>query len=56
MADVTISGGEFFDYLDTYQEKNKGSKLVGEMSNLSPQDTGLPVWVYEDGKINSLIT
>lgn len=48
VADVTISGGEFFDYLDTYQERNKGSKLVGEMSNLSPQDTGLPVWVYVD--------
>lgn len=56
VADVTISGGEFFDYLDTYQERNKGSKLVGEMSNLSPQDTGLPVWVYVDGKINSSIT
>ena len=48
IADVTMSGGEFFDYLDAYQERQKTQNLVGEMSNLSPQETGLPIWIYVD--------
>mgnify|MGYP006928560087 CR=1 FL=1 len=48
LADMEISGGEFFDYVDAYKNTHQEFQLVGEMSRLSPQETGLPIWIYVD--------
>lgn len=47
-ADVVIGTDVFFDYIEEYREQLKSTRMVGEMTNMPPQLTGLPVWVYVD--------
>lgn len=48
VADIEIGAGDFFNYLHEYRDRNEQKTLVGEMSNIPPQETGLSVWVYVD--------
>lgn len=47
VANLTISGGEFYDGITAWVGK-KDNKLVVEMSTLFPNETGLPVRIYID--------
>lgn len=48
VANIEIGAFDFIDYLKNYREQIANSKLVGEMANLPPKDTGLLIWVYVD--------
>lgn len=48
VADIKIGADIFFDYIENYKDQIGNISMVGEMSNLPPQMTGLSVWVYVD--------
>ena len=48
VANLKISGGEFYRRLREYVNSKNEVRLIGEMSNFGPEDTGLDVWVYVD--------